>query len=217
MRTKIFKQSLGGGGGVLGASQYGLTVPTVAGLGLSTKYGSSATYTQTDTALGVNFADSVNNGANYTGSLMAYPGTAFTYTAALTITPNSVMSVSFGPAASASGAGEWLTQHSSGGLAPSPSIDIEDWFSPSSYSGTIEGTEKIYTAGAYLWFRYQDDGTNITYSTSTEGINWFTVYTVAKTDGFLASNGGYNFFGVTITTYNGPGGTIMLGQKMTTP
>lgn len=37
--------------------------------------------------------------------------------------------------------------------------------------------------------RMANNGTNITFSTSNDGITWVTVYTVAKASGFLGASG----------------------------
>lgn len=198
--------------------------PTVAGLALSSKYGTATgTYAQTDTALGVNFTDTANEGTNLQGSYMAYPGTAFTYTAVFAVMPSCDLSVSIGPIQSATGASEDLTQHCSGTDSPASDFDVEDWNNTSgSFGGIVVGSNISAPGGTvHVWMRYKDDGTNIYYLTSGDGVNWRRVYSVAKASGFMA--GKYNDFGVVLAFYRNqndttwPAGVVMIGQSLTFP
>lgn len=197
-----------------------LARPTKTGLGFTNAYNHQGTYSQSDTALGVNFADTVATTptAVLEGDLMAYPVVPFTYTAQMSLMPRGGISVCMAIAASTSGAVELLVEHDTTlGTTPTENVDIEDWTAPGTFSATVGGTQFMFMGGPYIWMRYQDDGTNSIYSISYDGINFDKLYQVAKASDFLATNGGYHFFGLIIAPYNTPGGTIMMGQKMTTP
>lgn len=216
--AQLAPPSSSGGGGVPGAAGLGLSVPTKSLLGFTTQYGSwSSTYSQTGlSGVGVNFVDTTKESqAEIEGSLMAYPSVPFTATAVFSTTPQGDISICFGPAASASGSSEVLVQHVNA-TTPPGTIDIEDWTNPTTFSATVDSPLNWF-GGPYIWFRYQDDGTKSIYSISMDGVNWEQVYSVAKSSDFLATNGGYHFFGAIIAPYNDAGGTVMLGYKLTKP
>lgn len=55
----------------------------------------------------------------------------------------------------------------------------------------------VYSMTTLLWVRINNDGTNITFSISADGVNFDTIYTVAKASGALGSGGYTNVaFGV---------------------
>lgn len=194
-----------------------LPKPTKAALAFSNSLNNQGTYSQTDTALGVMFSDTATTGsAALEGSFSSYPATPFTYTVMLGFQPRTGVSVCFSVAASMTGATENLCEHDTGAVSPF-STDIEQWNTPTTYSTTVANTEVKFLGGSHLWMRIKDDGTNLIYSVSYDGVNWSIVYQVAKASDFLSSNGGFHYIGIIIAPYNSTGGTIMLGQQITTP
>lgn len=199
-----------------------LPKPTKAGLGLTSKFGTATgTYSQADTSIGVDFTDTANEGTNLQGSLMAYPGVPFTYTAVFAVMPTCDVSLSIGPAAALTGASQLLTQHCSGSFA-NGSIDVEDWTDTAGTFGSLNG--EISTTGTErLYLQYQDDGTHSIYRASGDGVNYREIYRDTKSSGWLSGNGGYHFFGVVIAFYRSvadtahPSGVLMVGQSMTKP
>jgi len=222
--VSVALSQVSGGTSGSGSGIFGVTYPkpTKAGLALNTKFGTATgTYTVADTVLGVNFTDTANEGTNLQGSLMAYPGSAFTYTVIFKVMPTCDISISIGPAAAATGASQVLTQHCSGSFA-NGSIDVEDWTDTAGTFGSING--EISTTGTpFIWLRYKDDGTNSVYFASGDGVNWRKIFSDPKSSGWLSLHGGYHFFGVILAYFRNnadatnPAGAIMVGQQMTTP
>lgn len=218
---------ISGGGASIGPNSIPIigiqpSKPTKAALGLTNKYGTATgTYSQTDTVLGVDFTDTANEGTNLQGSLMAYPGVPFTYTAVFKVMPTCDVSVGMGPAATLTGASQVLTQHCSGSFA-NGSIDVEDWTDTAGTFGSLNG--EISTTGtSIVWLRYQDDGTNSIYFASGDGVNWRKIFSDVKSSGWLSLHGGYHYFGVIVAYFRNvadttnPAGALMVGQSMTKP
>jgi hypothetical protein len=58
-------------------------------------------------------------------------------------------------------------------------------------SNTITPTTSylITTPGQVTWFGLYDDGTNVHFQTSSDSVNWWDLYSVAKSSGFLGASG----------------------------
>lgn len=77
-----------------------------------------------------------------------------------------------------------------------PSSNEEQW-STSTSRAAFNGKNTVYAQGCMvggLWVSCRDDNTNIYCDASADGANWTTVYTVAKSSGYLGSSGYTNLF-----------------------
>lgn len=74
------------------------------------------------------------------------------------------------------------------------------------------------SAGGLPWFvRISDDGTTVSFKISFDGIGYTTVYSVAKSSGFLGGSGYSRIFFGTWDFNNGPAYDVLLGWKATSP
>jgi hypothetical protein len=69
---------------------------------------------------------------------------------------------------------------------------VRAWNSASSFSGQYFGTTGLGIIGPIMWVRLKDDNTNRMVQLSADGVNFFTVHSVARTD-FMTANG-YGLF-----------------------
>lgn len=171
--AKIQTISPGGTGSGLFAGAIGAT-PTIAGTGLSTVVGTSAA--SADSSVGIFVSNSTTNGAYIK---KAAPGTPYTITVLLAA------------AGAQNGALGWTDgtkyqviyiNKTNGNLIVQSNSAI----------GTFAATNASL-ANALInqlaWLRIRDDGTNVTFSWSADGVNFVAAYTVAKASGYLGSSG----------------------------
>jgi hypothetical protein len=208
----------GGGGGLFSGN---LTQPNKGGMGLTTPFGTSTgAYLYADVANGVQLYDVSNNSTSnifMEGQVKAYPSAAFTVTALFSIPP---MLPSYG------GLGFIAMDTVTGNLecfclsqqAGNYSVQVFNATGPTSYSG-FSGRQTL-NQSALFWMRYQDDGTTVTTSVSSDGVNWQPFSSHTKASSFLGASG-FNFFGISIDeqTSGAPYniGTTIMSWTQTTP
>jgi hypothetical protein len=84
----------------------------------------------------------------------------------------------------------WITQ-------PGSSRLIQKWTSVSAFSANDLSTTDALTSGPLKWFRLEDDATTVTFSLSTDGVEFEPQFSVAKASGFLGASGYTNLvFGI---------------------
>jgi hypothetical protein len=98
---------------------------------------------------------------------------------------------------------QWYHQANSGFLAVSNEQAWTNATTPGA-AGPIAYMPGINMAGN--WVRIADSGTNITMSMSQDGVNWTSVYTVAKASGVLGASG-YSQVGFGVNSVSGAGTT----------
>ena len=70
-------------------------------------------------------------------------------------------------------------------------------------------TSTSNVAGPFIWFKYQDDGTNIYWSSSTDTVTWTQIYTVSRSSSYLGSSG-FNYLGFGLEAYATPGTALTI-------
>ena len=69
-------------------------------------------------------------------------------------------------------------------------FELEKWNSYSSFNGN-DMTSSPNGFSQPIWFQIQDNGTNVTFGFSQDGVNYVPLYTTTKASGFLGASG-YN-------------------------
>jgi len=85
---------------------------------------------------------------------------------------------------------------------------VQKWNSVSSGAGADYTGNPNYFAQP-IWLRLQDDGTNVSFAFSQDGANFLTIYTVAKSSGFLGASGYSNIFFFVDVRFGRKIGTIL--------
>jgi hypothetical protein len=218
-KGRVTAASNGSGGGGTGLWGPVISQPTISSLGMGTAFNQSVTYSQTNNAVGVTISDTtgVTSGDQVEGLVKSYPGTPFTYSALLSVlnATNASPGPLMGFLVAASTGGALMTFHLSAVTNTTATIQIVEWNSYTSYNSTLYAGPTISLVTP-VWLRYQDDGTNINFKMSFDGVNYWTMYTFVKSSSFLAGN--FNLFGFGIDPLRDLAavGTI-LSATMTTP
>jgi hypothetical protein len=67
-------------------------------------------------------------------------------------------------------------------------LTVDNWNTNSSFNSSAYSGNKNELA-VPIWMQIRDDGTNVFFKASTDGVNFSTLYTVAKSSGFLGASG----------------------------
>jgi hypothetical protein len=191
--------------------------PTLTGTGLATAYNQAGTFSAANVATGIVMQDtSAGIASPIEGLLEAYPSTPFTLTALFSSPSPQLAFVGAGLAVSNTTTTNamWF-----GMLAFSPGwyAVVYDYTTPA-----LQSTNHAFTNAAvspytpFVWLRLKDDGTNIVYSFSYDGILFTQVYTAAKSATSLGS-GGFNYIGPVIQPQTSAVGTVLESWTITTP
>jgi hypothetical protein len=171
-----------GGGGLY--SQVLTAVPTLASTGLSSTFNFSNA-TVSDSAAGIVISGLETGGTNVRGIYKTAPATPYTITALVTQT---------GPTSSYAFTGIGFYDPITGRIEnicytaiPSvqPNVSVPAFYSATSYSNNV-GTLWPDSANINLpiWLRLQNDGTNVTYSYSADGVNFWQLVQFALSSGY---------------------------------
>lgn len=172
--------------GILGAAA------TTSGTGLINNLG-TASPTVTNTSAGIFFKNTGGGVGAYTN---AVPSTPYTVTACLCSYPGgSVPALGW-----ANGSGALEVIHLESGNTRVSCWNNIDSFNSEPFSAAMGQLNNI------IFFRVHDDGTNVSFSMSLDGVNFDTVYTVAKASGFLGASGYSHLFAGGV---GGSGATLM--------
>lgn len=182
------------------------TIPTSANTGLST-WGNQGSASVADTAVGVTIT-SPSAGATDSWNIRhkTAPATPYTITGLVALTSMGATILRGVGMGWYDGTKAQVMRLVFNGNA-APTLYVSNETTLTAFSANVVGPFSMVMNPC--WMRLADNGTNITFSTSHDGVNFSLVYTVAKASGFLGS-GGYSsiFFGVEAngeTTY----GTLM--------
>lgn len=75
-------------------------------------------------------------------------------------------------------------------------IAVQAWSTPTAFNSQ-QFSQSTNEIGGNFWYGIHDDGTNVSFEISQDGVNFVALYTVAKASGYLGSGGYSNvFFGV---------------------
>ncbi len=192
-----------GAAGAAGASAWPgvtLTRPVLA----SFTNHNPGTATIIDTGAGIYITDAASAGQVIHSLYVAAPATPYTFTALvqplLQNTNNSSMGIGF---RSSAGKYQFIAYEGGAGGSGISIMCFDDDATFNSRATNIGWP----LANTPLWLRITDDGTNVKFFMSPNGVNFVQLYTVAKASGFLGATG-YNqccfFFNP-----NAPGATIL--------
>lgn len=155
--------------------------------------------TLTDTIHGVNLVKANNGGAtdNISGMYIAAPGTPYTITACLTMNGDFVAKTGYGNG-TLTGIG-WSdgTKYITFGFftaAGSPDgtvyIAVTKYTNSTTYSASYVLVSAQLIVGNDMWFRIADNGTNRICSYSKNGVDFYQVHSVGRTDFLTATRVG---------------------------
>jgi hypothetical protein len=89
--------------------------------------------------------------------------------------------------------------------ATDPHMYVQAYSNPTTFSAT-SATGSVLS-GTTVWVKIRDDGTNVYFSDSVDGVNFTTIYQVAKASGFLGATGYSHIFAGSVS--GGRNATIM--------
>ena len=119
---------------------------------------------------------------------MTAPSTPYTITALVSATRNSAV-------ASAVGIGWYdgtAKLHVLSNIVPNanfwPLLQVAKYASVTGLAGPTSSAPKPISHCPY-WFQLRDDGTNVSFAFSQDGANFLTVFSVAKSSGYLGASG----------------------------
>jgi hypothetical protein len=186
------------------SSQTGLVQPdnstiTINGSGIITAAGSAGgsglfwnqlTAVPTKAGTGINANTIGTSVATDTAAGILITGSGWSYTTSVPATPYSitVMMVTSAVGGQYPAIGwtdgtklQFLFQYQDGDAY------VQNYTNSSTFSGTV--ANPYFTHAGPIWQKIRDDGTTVTFSVGMDGVNFSTVYSVAKASGFLGSSG----------------------------
>lgn len=174
------------------------TVPTQSNTGLTT-YNSSGTVSKADVATGIKI-DVNGNGYGILQS-SSVPSTPYTKTALFDYIFNSNTGVNIGLGWS-DGTKYEMIQLNLGGSPTAIGVTVDTYSNASTYVATVGGAvNNLPLIATPIFLQISDDGTNVSFSWSKDGVTMLAFYTVAKSSGYLGS-GGYTQLVYWVHSYN---------------
>jgi len=177
-------------GGAAGNGLYGRELsatPTSAGTSLTT-WLNQGTATVSDSAVGVCIdAPSSGTVANVTGRYMAAPSAPYTITALIAVTRNTTSSNGVGIGWYDGTAKLHVISFTNTGNAPAL-FQVNKWNSVTSFNAS-DFTSSANLFAQPIWMQIKDDGTNMSFAFSQDGLYFLTLFSVAKSSGFLGASG----------------------------
>jgi len=163
--------------------------PTSATIGLAT-WLNQGTATVSDSAVGVCIdAPSSGTTSNVTGRYMTAPAAPYAITALIAATRNTTSSNGVGIGWYDGSAKLHVLSYSTTGNAPAL-FQVNKWNSVTSFNAS-DVTSNPNAFPQPIWLQIKDDGTNVSFGFSQDGINFVILFSVAKSSGFLGA-GGYS-------------------------
>lgn len=160
--------------------------PTSASTGLTTwlNQGSASI---SDSAVGVSMTVPANGSTSVTGRYVAAPSPPYTITALMSSTRNNT-SISMAGIGWYDGTSKLQLLSNETNLAPCPILRVRPFASVTS-PGTPNFTSQNSCFPVPTWLQIKDDGTNVSFAYSQDGVNFLTVYSIAKASGYLGATG----------------------------
>jgi hypothetical protein len=181
--------------------------PTSASTGLST-WLNQGSATVADSLVGASMdVPSSASTDNITGRYKAAPSTPYTITVLVAATMTSSLSNAVGLGWYDGTAKLHLISYGPDNGAR-PFLRITKWNSTSSFSAA-DFTSATNGFSQPIWLRIADDGTNVSFAFSQDGVNFLPLFSVAKSSGFLGASGYSN-----IIFYANPLGSRTLATLM---
>jgi hypothetical protein len=199
-----------------------ISIPTLESTGFSSTFNAGSTFSAIDNPSGIVLSDTTPTlGANIRGVAKTYPSVPFTATmlVSLPVIGQIYQGIGFVALNSLTGALiNWYLLYT-----PANGITVWDWIINSWTNPTTFNANVASAVGAafnYGWLRYQDNGTNINFSASNDGVNFLPIYSLVKANSLLGATG-FNFFGLMLSIGGIAGGiplgTTVMSYSETTP
>lgn len=170
----------GAAGGIFGGL---ITLPPV--LSNWTQHNISGGSSVADSSVGPVIKDAFTTGARIRGLYKAVPATPYTIDALISARL---------PAANYSGAGIYFTDGTKVQAFGSSYINglvnrVMNYSNATTFSAEATTVQSWLFEATLMWHRVVNDGTNISFYHSSDGVNWNLRYSVAKSSGYLGSSG----------------------------
>jgi hypothetical protein len=176
-----------GGGGLFSTPLAGATVPTSAGTGLTTWLSQGVAAVQ-DSTNGILLSAAENAGDEHWHlRTMASPGTPYTITALFAFTPpttGNVCEVGIG----------WTDNTKLQLLrilvnsAAAVSAGVAHYSNTTTFVGN-DSTNSGALVPNVVWVQIHDDGTNVSFLISSDGVDFIPLFSIAKSSGYLGASG----------------------------
>jgi hypothetical protein len=174
----------GAGSGLYGSVMTG--VPTAASTGLTNWLNQSGS-SSTDSAVGLSLNAPSSTNANISALIKSAPSAPYTITTLIAATRNSGsydgVGLGWYDGSSKLHVLSYVTNNGN-----SPFFEIEKWNSVTSFNSN----DKQSSPNGFsqpIWLRIADDGTNVSFGFSQDGANFLTLFSTAKSSGFLGATG----------------------------
>lgn len=184
--------STAGGGGASGGLFAGLipNVPTIASTGLSGTFGSSGTITEHGSGISIDLAPASGSAMSAVQEPSA-PGGSYKRTALVAQisgdgdgTNNPIVGIGWNDGTKVHFVG--VTRVSA---TQFPYIQVWRGSNSSTLVTTDYSAQRQEAVAPYTWFQIEDDGTTVYFRHGVDGVNFRTLYSVAKSSGYLGSGG----------------------------
>lgn len=203
------------GGGGLFSGQISSTVPSTTSTGLTTWVNQGSTAAFANNANGLALFDQTNaGGEDWRMLVKAAPATPYTLTTLMMMAPLGADFTAGGLLFRDSATGKFQVvclSYRTGWFLSLVNYTNEITFSAfvtTTLYPNPTGPGGVLVGGMMAWLRIADDGTNVSFSVSGDGVVFQVWYTVAKTSGFLGSSG-YNQIGIGVDP-NGAGAAMTM-------
>lgn len=178
----------GGGGGGSGLYSPAMTaVPTAASTGFSNWFNQGSS-TVSDTAAGILLDCPLAAGDNHVGRYKTAPAAPYKVDALFGITRNGNNFNSIG-LGWYDGTNKIHAIHNVLGSGLKPYIEVDRWSTPTSFNGNDFTGKECNIETTMSWFQIEDDGTTVYFRISGDGVNFMTLFSVAKASGYLGATG----------------------------
>ncbi|UEP53009.1 hypothetical protein LMA00_30275 [Burkholderia ambifaria] len=214
-KGRVTSASNGGGGGGGLFSQILSATPTSSTTGFTTWVNQGSTATVTDSATGILLQDLTSGGSTVL-RLRAKNAPSAPYSAI------ALFAMNLQPATSFSGfvfgwydGSNKLQVVNFQFQGSSLDLGVVSYSNPTTYVAMNYGQVQWF-GGQLVWLRLQDDGTNISYSYSIDGVGWIVLYKMAKSSGYLGTSG-YSQIAFGVAPQNAGAGVSLLSYRETSP
>lgn len=185
-----------------------ISIPTRAAFGFTNNLNQTGTFSQFDNVMGFSLSDTAGLGDHIEGIYSAYPSSPFTMTWLQASPTGWGVNTWAGLIVAASTTGKitgYCTNQNGGG-------SVFNYSAPNTFANTsVNGTSYSYP---FIWLRYKDDGTNIYFYVSSDGVVWLQVFTVAKSSAYVVS---FTYLGFALNAYSAPYSMTVMSLTQTFP
>jgi len=171
-------------------------VPTQTSTGFSTWVNQGSHATVTNAATGIQLQDQTSAGGAFQFRMLtkAAPSTPYTATALFNVT-SPMTGYNFAEFGWYDGSAKVQALKIGWANGSYTTSEVDHYTQPNAGSQTVDATAtNLAQSVQFIWAELNDNGTNVTFSVSEDGVTWQQVYTIAKSSGYLGSGGYANIF-----------------------